>query len=67
MFEISQAAVNDAGGTASHAGGEVILLNQESAFAGTCTFASDCDPVDAAPDDHHVKVLAFERRSGFEG
>ena len=64
MLEVSQAAMNDAGGAAGDARGEVILLQQKRAFAGARTFTGDGDAVYAASDDHHVEVLAFERRSG---
>ena len=67
MLQVSQAAMNDARGTARNARGEVILLQQKRAFSGARTFPCDGGTVDAASDDHHVEVLAFERGSGFQG
>ncbi|OLE14703.1 MAG: hypothetical protein AUG89_00860 [Acidobacteria bacterium 13_1_20CM_4_56_7] len=67
MLQISQATMNDAGGAARNAGGEVILLQQKGALSGARTFTGDRYAVYATSDDHHVEVLAFERGSGFQG
>ena len=67
MLQVAQAAVNDARGAAGNPRGEVILLEQKRAFSGARAFTGDGDAIDAASDDHHVEVLAFERGSGFQG
>ena len=65
MLEVSQAAVNDARGPASHPRGEIVLFEQKRALSGAGTLARDGDSVDATADDHHMKVLAFQRGSRF--
>ena len=67
VLQVAQAAVNDAGGAAGDAGGEIVLLDQQGAFAGAGAFARHGDAVDAAADDHHLKVLAFQGGPGFDG
>jgi hypothetical protein len=65
MLEVSQAAVNDAGGPASNARGKIVLFDEQSALSGAGTLARDGHSIDAAADDHHMKVLAFQRGSRF--
>jgi hypothetical protein len=67
VFQVAQAAVDDAGGTAGDAAGEVVLLDQQRAFAGTGAFPGDGNSVDAAADHDEVEVLAVERGAGFDG
>jgi len=66
VFEIAQSAVDDARGAAGHTRCEVILLDQQSALARAGTLTRDGNTVDSPADDHNVKVLAVERRSGFD-
>lgn len=65
MFEVAQAAVDDARGAASHTRSEVILLNQQSALTGAGTLTCDGNAIDSPADDYNVEVLAVERSSGF--
>ncbi len=67
VLEVAQAAVNDSSGPAGHARGEIVLFDEQSALSGAGTLARDGYSVDAAADDHHVKVLAFQRGSRFYG
>ena len=67
MLEVAQTAVDDAGGTAGDAGGEVILLDEQGTLAGTGAFPGDRDSVDSAADDDHVEVLAIDGGARFYG
>lgn len=67
MLEVAKTAMNDASGPASDARGEVVLLDQQRALSGASAFPSYGDPVDASSDDDHMKVLAIQCRSGFDG
>jgi len=63
MLQVSQAAMDHASGAAGNSGAEVVLLEDQSALAGAGTLARDGDSVDSAADDHHVKMLGFQRGS----
>jgi hypothetical protein len=67
MLEIAQTTMNDACRPAGHPRGEIVLLDQQSALAGAGALARDSHSIDAAADDHHLKVLAFQRGSRFYG
>ena len=66
VLEVAQAAVNDASRPAGDARGEIVLLDQQSALAGAGALARHGDAVNAAADDHHLKVLAFQGGSRFD-
>jgi len=59
--------MNDAGRPAGNARAEVVLLDEQRALSGAGALARDRHSIDTPADDHHVKVLAFQRRSGFYG
>ena len=61
MFEIAQAAVNDARRSAGHAGGEIVLLDQQRALAGAGALARHGHAVNAAANDHHMEMLPIQR------
>ena len=61
VFQVAQAAMNDARGPAGGAGGEVMLLNQQRTTAGASTFPRDGDAIDSAADHDHVEAFAFQR------
>jgi len=65
VLQIAQAAVNDSGRAAGHAGGKVVLFDQQGAFAGAGTFARYGDSVDTAANDDDLEVLGFQGRSRF--
>jgi hypothetical protein len=67
MLKVSQAAMDDACRPAGYSRSEIVLLDQQSALAGAGTLARDSHPIDAASDDHHLKVLPFQRGSRFYG
>src|SRR5215467_4123008 len=57
MLQVTQSAMDDPGGTAGGAGGEIILLNQQRALAPLGTLTRNGDTVDAAADHQNVKAL----------
>src|SRR5205807_8961760 len=59
MFQITQAAVNNARGPAGGAGGKIILLHQQRALAPLRTLARNRDAVNAAANYQNVKALVF--------
>lgn len=61
VLQVTQAAVNDAGGAAGGAGGEVVLLDQQGAAPGAGAFPRDGNTVNSAANDDDLKALAFER------
>ena len=60
MFQVTQAAMNNARGAAGNPGGEIILLDQQSALAGAGALPRHRDAIDAAPDDDNLESLAFQ-------
>ena len=58
--------MNDAGGATGDAGGKIVLLDEQSALAGAGAFAGHGYAVDASADHHHLEVLAFQWRPGFD-
>src|SRR5437868_228501 len=60
MLQVSQPAVNNAGGPAGSAAGEIILLQQQRALARARALARDGDAIDAAADHRHIEALAVE-------
>jgi hypothetical protein len=65
VFQIAQAAVNDAGRTAGDARSEVVLLDQQRALPGPRAFARQSHAIDAAADDYDLEVLIIQGRSRF--
>src|ERR1700751_3750590 len=59
MFQVAQAAVNNAGGSAGPSRAEVVLLNQQGAPSGASALARDRDSIDPSTNDNYMKVLAF--------
>jgi hypothetical protein len=67
VFQVTQAAVDYPRGTAGYSRGEIILFDQQRMLAGARALPRYGDTVDAPADYHHLKVLAFEGRSGICG
>ena len=63
VLQVTQSAVDDARGTAGHSRGEIILLDQERVFAGTCALPRHGYAIDAPADDHHLEALVVQRCS----
>ncbi len=61
VFQVAQASVDDAGGPAGGAGGEVVLFDQQRTTAGPGAFSRDGDAVDSAADHDHLEAFAFQR------
>src|SRR5437667_2096510 len=61
VFQITQPAVNDAGGAAGGAGREIILFNDQGAFSAARTLAGNGHAGNPTPDDDHFEGLAFQR------
>src|SRR5580765_5246508 len=59
VFQVAQPAVDDPCGPAGGAGGKIILLNQQRAFAPLCAFTRNGNTVDTAADDQNVKILVL--------
>jgi hypothetical protein len=53
--------VNDAGGAAGGAGGEVVLLDQQGAPPDAGALPGDGHTVDPAANDNDVEAFTFER------
>jgi hypothetical protein len=64
VLKISQAAVNDSRGAAGDSRSEIVLLDQQRFLTCAGTLARDGNAVDAAPDDHNVEALRFQRGAG---
>jgi hypothetical protein len=62
MFEISQASMNDAGGTAGCTGSKIMLLDDKHTSSCSGALARDRRTIDTAADDYDVKVLAIKAR-----
>ena len=63
MLKVTQPAVDDASGTAGYSRGEIILLDQQRVLARASALPRHSYAVDAPANHHHLKVLAFDRRS----
>src|SRR5713101_849022 len=61
VFQVTQAAVDDASCTAGGAGGKVVLLNQQGAKTGARALPGDGHAVDPATNDDDLEPLTFER------
>src|SRR5690242_20522584 len=59
MFKVAQPAVNDSSRSARCAGGKIVLLNQQCAFAPLRTLARNGNAVDAATNYQNVKSLVL--------
>jgi hypothetical protein len=61
MFQISQAAVNNAGGPAAGSCPEVVLLKQENPALRPRALSRDGSAVDSTSNNDNVEILALER------
>jgi hypothetical protein len=65
VLQIAQASVDDSRRAAGDPGGEVVLLDQKSAFPGAGAFAGHGDAINSTANHHDVEVLALQGSSGF--
>src|ERR1700722_4340311 len=65
VFEITNPAVDNAGRAAGNSRGEVVLFDKQRALAGPGALTGNGDAIDAAADDHHLKMLRFQGWSRF--
>jgi hypothetical protein len=61
VLQVPQSAVDDAGGTAGYSRSEIILFDEQRVFSGASTLPRHSHAIDAAPDNHDLKVLTFQR------
>ena len=60
MFQVAQAAVNDARGTTGSAGCEVVLFDQKRAASGAGAFPRDGNAVDSPANDDYLEAFIVE-------
>src|SRR5690242_17130069 len=67
MFQVAQAAVNDARGTAGGTGCEVVLFDQKRPSSGSSAFPRDGNAVDPAANDDYLEAFIVEWPPDWKG